>query len=771
MILTVLSGFIISLLSLIFGQKIKARFSSLLALFPLSLFIYFAVYLIGVSQGNSYDFKYSWIPSLGINMDFRLDGLSLLFALLITGIGTLIFAYASSYLKGHKYLDRFYCYLSMFMSAMLGVVLSDNVLTLFVFWELTSISSFFLIGFNNDNESSRRSSLLAFAITGCGGFFLLAGFVLMGNVSGTYSIQEMLSSSAVLKNSQLYSYMVPLLFAGAFTKSAQFPFHFWLPGAMKAPTPVSAYLHSATMVKAGVYLVARFTPILGGEMIWNNTLLIVGGFTMLYAAFQTLFKTDLKSVLAYSTISALGILFFLLGIGTNYALIAVAVFIIVHALYKAALFLITGIIDHETHTRDITVLSGLRKVMPPVAIAGLLAAFSNAGIPLTFGFIGKDLVYEATSHVPSHTLQIVLTVAAVSTNILLLYAGFVAGIKPFRGALPKKFEKVHMPDIFMWLPPLLLGITGLFYGLFPQVADKILVKAIASSIAGETIVTNLKIWHGVNTVLLLSIATIILGVALYYFKKPAHSHEQWMDKFAPIAPKGVMEWGAEKAKLFAFKYTRLFHNGYLRIYLAVIIVFFTVLVGYRLFTEVPITINTSGLTEFRLYELVVTAIMVVAIILTVVTPSRLTALASMSIVGYCICLIFVFYGAPDLAMTQFTIDTLTVVLFSLVMFNLPSYSKIKSVKIRVRDGIISAAFGLLIALITLQALVTPAEKDISKYYAENTYALAKGKNAVNVILVDFRGFDTMIETIVLSIAAIGVYSMLKLQVKVSDKEW
>lgn len=770
MIIAVLSGFIVALLSLVFGEKVKSRFSKLLALFPLLLFIYFATYILNVSYGNNFNFKYKWIPSLGINMDFNLDGLSLLFSLLITGIGTLVFAYASSYLKGHKYTDRFYCYLSIFMAAMLGLVLSDNALTLFVFWELTSISSFFLIGFNNDNEESRKSSLLALSITGLGGFFLLAGFILIGSVSGTYSIQEMLTTSELLKNSHLYEVMVFLLFAGAFTKSAQFPFHFWLPGAMKAPTPVSAYLHSATMVKAGVYLIARFTPVMGGVAIWNNTLMIVGGFTMLYAAFQSLFKTDLKGVLAYSTISALGVLFFLLGIGTDYAIIAVAVFIIVHALYKAALFLITGIIDHETHTRDVTVLSGLRKVMPPVAIAGVLAAFSNAGIPLTFGFIGKDLIYESTLQIPSQTLQIILTSAAFLTNILLLYAGFVVGIKPFRGILPQQFEKVHLPHTFMWLPPLLLGIAGLFYGLFPSIADEILVRSIASAIKGEAMITHLKIWHGFNIVLLLSVGTIGLGLLLYYFKKPAHNHEQWINKFHYISPRRLIESGAEQVRVFAFRYTRLFHNGYLRIYLMVIIVFFTGLVGYKLFADVPIRVNTQDLMEFRLYELVVVAIMVVAILLTVITSSRLTALAAMSVVGYCICLVFVFYGAPDLAMTQFTIDTLTVVLFALVMFKLPSYLSYKNLKIQVRDAVIAASFGILVSLITLQALVAPAEKEISKYYAENTYTLAKGKNAVNVILVDFRGFDTMVETIVLSIAAIGVYSMLKLNIKSSDKE-
>src|SRR5690606_30185113 len=305
-------------------------------------------------------------PAMGIDLSFRLDGLSLMFVLLITGIGTLVFLYAAPYLKGHRYLDRFYAYLCMFMAAMLGLVLSDNVLLLFVFWELTSISSFFLIGFNNDNEASRKSSLLALGITGGGGFLLMCGLILMGNLSGTYSVHEMLNSSEFLKNHELYGLILILVFAGAFTKSAQFPFHFWLPGAMKAPTPVSAYLHSATMVKAGVYLLARLFPGRGGSDYWTWPLVLVGGVTMLYSAVRSVFRTDLKGILAYSTIAGLGILVFLIGIGTTASMLAASVFILVHAIYKAGLFLIAGVIDHETGTRDVTRLSGLRKVLLPL---------------------------------------------------------------------------------------------------------------------------------------------------------------------------------------------------------------------------------------------------------------------------------------------------------------------------------------------------------------------------------------------------------------------
>ncbi|HER40022.1 MAG TPA: Na(+)/H(+) antiporter subunit A, partial [Salinimicrobium catena] len=317
MLTAILSGFFFSLFLVFAGKYLKGKLAVLSALVPLGLFIYFASFIKRVSEGEIISQQYEWVPSFGVNLNFTLDGLSLLFSLLITGIGFLVFAYTAEYLKGHKYLDRFYGYLGMFMGAMLGLVLSDNLLSLFVFWELTSISSFFLIGFNNTSKASRKSAILALAVTGSGGFLFLAGSLLLGSVAGTYSIAEMVGLTSEIIGSEFYIWIVILLFGAAFTKSAQFPFHFWLPGAMKAPTPVSTYLHSATMVKAGIYLLLRFTPILGGEAVWNNTLIIIGGITMFYSAVHTLFRTDLKGVLAYSTISVLGILVFLIGLGTE----------------------------------------------------------------------------------------------------------------------------------------------------------------------------------------------------------------------------------------------------------------------------------------------------------------------------------------------------------------------------------------------------------------------------------------------------------------------
>lgn len=299
MLLAVMSGFILASIVPFSGKLLRGRWSFMTTALPGALFVYFLTLIPSIANNQVRLFSYQWVPSMGINFDFLVDGLSLLFALMITGIGTLVFLFTSAYMKGDAYLGRFYGYLSLFMGAMLGMVLSDNIFTLFVFWELTSISSFFLIGFNNESKASRKSALVALAITGLGGFFLLAAFALLGNITGTYSIREMIGSADILKAHPSYLLVMVCLFIAAFSKSAQYPLHFWLPGAMKAPTPVSTYLHSATMVKAGIYLLARFTPVLGNVPAWNHTLTIVGGFTMLYAAFHSIFKKDLKEILAY----------------------------------------------------------------------------------------------------------------------------------------------------------------------------------------------------------------------------------------------------------------------------------------------------------------------------------------------------------------------------------------------------------------------------------------------------------------------------------------
>ncbi|MCK7558431.1 DUF4040 domain-containing protein [Chitinophaga sedimenti] len=760
MLLAVLAGFILAPVWLLCGRFTRTNFSWAPSLLPAGLFLFFLSYLPQVA-GGPLAFAYEWIPSMGVNADMRLDGLSLLFALMITGIGAGVFLYASYYLKGDPHLDRFFCYLSVFMAAMLGLVLADNLIVLLVFWELTSISSYFLIGFNNEDPKSRKNALMALSITGAGGFLLLTGFVLAGVASGSFSLGTLLSSPGLLRDHGSYLWIVLLIFGGAFTKSAQFPFHFWLPGAMVAPTPVSAYLHSATMVKAGIYLLARFTPVLGGTDLWNNTLVIVGGVTMLFAAFHAIFRKDAKEILAYTTIAALGMLVFLLGIGTSEALLAAGVFILVHALYKATFFLVAGIIDHETGTRNIEQLGGLRKVMWPVAVAGVLAALSSAGIPLTYGFIGKDLIYAATlGNWP-------LTAVAVLTNILVLYSGFQVGWRPFAGKLPETYSHLHLPDARLWLPAIILALLGLVYGIAPALTHP-LIEPFANALYGGAGV-SLAIWHGFNLVLLLSGVTLAGGFLLYWFyRSPGNT---WLQKLQSAAPQQLIGKMGNAVLRFSGFYTRIMHNGNLRSYVSLIIIFIILLLGTRLLSGVHLSFDRRSLTsDIRLYDVIIFVIILAAIWKSLSTSSRITAVASLSVVGYCICLFFVIYSAPDLAMTQFTIDTLTVVLFVLVLFRLPRFLRINDRKVIWRDGLIASLFGLLIAVIALGALNEPTTKETSEFYAENAYLLGKGKNVVNVMLVDFRGFDTMIEITVLTIAALGVYSLMKLRIGTENKE-
>jgi multicomponent Na+:H+ antiporter subunit A len=766
MLIAILSGFIFSVFLVVAGKFFRGKPAILSAIIPLSLFVYFVGFIKEVSGGGIIRESYDWVPSFGANLGFTLDGLSLLFSLMITGIGFLVFVYTSIYLKGHQYLDRFYGYLSIFMAAMLGLVLSDNMISLFVFWELTSISSFFLIGFNNTSEPSRKSAITALAVTGLGGMSLLAGALILGVVGGTYTISELLNSNQVLADSPYYIPIVIFVFGAAFTKSAQFPFHFWLPGSMLAPTPVSTYLHSATMVKAGIYLLMRFTPILGNTEFWNSTLLLVGAITMVYAVVHTLFRKDLKGILAYSTISALGILVFLIGQGTEKAMLAAALFIVVHALYKATLFLVTGIIDHQTNTRDVTVLRGLRKVMFPAAIAGFLAAISSAGIPPTVGFIGKELTYESTLSFDS--VPVLWITLILITKILLLYAGFVAGISPFVGKLPQQFVNTKRPGILFWLPPMILAVLGIAFGIFPSLIEPIVfpvVTAMGESLGNE----HLKLWHGFNTVLWLSIATIVVGTALYFTLKPSQKLVASAERVEFISPKSLTAGAWTYFNKSASLWTRIFQNGYLRNYIAIIVLFLIALTGYSLYNTARFDLDRSTLTEITVYGIAVVILMFSSVFLVVFTKSRLTAVASMGVMGLSICLLFVFYSAPDLAMTQFSIDTLTVILFVLVLYRLPRYLKLSDYRNRIKDGVISLAFGAIITVLILEVLASPVDKTISKYYAENAYVLAKGKNVVNVILVDFRGTDTFMEISVLAIAAIGVFALLKLHLKETDQ--
>lgn len=768
MIISIFLGLILALICVLFGVQVKKYLTKYLFLVPLTGFIYFATQIPLILNGQVKSVRYEWVPTFGINLDFYLDGLSLLFCLLISGIGTLVFLYAANYLKTNPFISRFYGYLGLFMTAMLGLVASNNIILLFVFWELTSISSFFLIGFDNENEDAQKSALTALTITGGGGLLLLSGFILMSNIAETYSIQSMIFSAQTLKEHTWYGFILLTFFAGAFTKSAQFPFHFWLPNAMKAPTPVSAYLHSATMVKAGVYLLARFTPILGATLTWNTTLTIVGGITMIYGAFHSMFRVDLKGILAYSTISALGILIFLLGLGSKEAIIAASIFILVHALYKATLFLTTGTLDHITGTRDVRALGGLGKWFPLLFVAGALAALSSLGFPFFYGFLSKELMYNATTQ--SFTFDsYFLTGALVATNIFIGYAGLLVGLKPYIGPLKGAVDTFHKPNWRLWLSPLILGILGLLFGIFPNITSSF-VSQVATSIVGKQTGVQLSIWHGWNTVFILSLITIGGAFFIFITRKVTNREMIILSTFDKIAPDKLFVKLKDIFKALATGYTNFMHNGYLRNYMLTIVLFMIGILSYKLYIGNSISINWDQIRTPTFYEVIIASLMIGAIIVSAVTMSRLTALIALGVVGYAICILYVMYSAPDLAMTQFAIDTLTVVLFVLVLFKLPPFLNFTNTKVKIRDMLISAAFGTIIGLIALIVHNEPVRKEVSQYYADNAYKLAKGRNVVNVILVDFRAMDTMFEIVVLAMASLGVYSLLKLRVKKSERE-
>lgn len=760
MITAIISGFTIAFLAPLLFKVSRKYAAYISALVPLALFIYFASKASAVLDGNILSDNFNWIPSLGINISLKLDGIGLLFSLIITGIGTVVFFYAAGYMKDYKYINRFYLYLLIFMTSMLGLVLSDNLFAIFVFWELTSISSYLLIGFNHHNESSRYSALQALLVTGTGGLALLAGFILLSIAGGSNSIAEIISSGADISQSVFYLPIIILVFLGAFTKSAQFPFHFWLPNAMAAPGPVSAYLHSATMVKAGVFLLARLNPVLGGTEMWQDTLLVVGSATMIVSGVLSIKQNDLKKLLAYTTVSVLGTLTMLIGIGTELAIKAFTIYLVAHALYKATLFLVAGTIDHETGTRNIEQLNGLQKVMPLTAITAVLASLSKMGIIPLVGFVGKETVYSSILELSDFS-EILITIAILA-NAFIVLVTILVGFKPFFGNLKSSFQKVHEASPVMWIGPLLLAVLGLLFGFFPQFFFGSLIDQTALSIISKTIALKVKIWHGFNTVFLLSLITLALGFLLYYFRSKIISVIISINFNPFLKPSVWYDKTLNFLMSFARWQTTLLQNGYLRYYIIIILLTFLGLSGYILFTDNPVG-SISINSDYSYYELVLAVLMLGGVAVTIHSKSRLTAVASIGIVGFIMALVFVIYGAPDLALTQFSIEILTVILFMLVIYKLPKYLRFSLLSSRIRDLILAVLIGATMAFVVLIITSTELNSELKQFFAQESLPSGKGRNIVNVILVDFRAFDTMGEITVLAVAAIGVFALLKLK--------
>ena len=693
-----------------------------------------------------------WAPSLGLTLSFNLDGLGVLFAWLITAIGTLVVLYASAYLKSHPQAGRFYASLFAFMGAMLGVALSDNILTLFVFWELTGFTSFLLIGFEHDREDARAAALQALIVTGAGGLALLAAGVLLVDITGTASLSTMGASGASTAADPVYPAVMMLVLGAAFTKSAQVPFHFWLPNAMAAPTPVSAYLHSATMVKAGIYLIARMTPILGGTALWATVVSAAGAVTMLVGAYRSVQETDLKRILAYSTVSALGLMTMMLGVGTQQAIACALAYLVAHACYKGALFLVAGAIEHQTGSRDIRTLSGLRGPMPLTAFAGAAAALSMAGVPLTFGFIAKDGAYEALLGGG----MVWLLAMTVIASVLLGFAGLVAGMLPFHGPPSVEAREGAWP---LWFPPLLLAAVGIVAGVAPWVVNTPLSAAAAAIVHGPASL-SFAVWHGLSPALLLSLLTLA-GIAVACWQRHVIRTRTWRARF-----------GSEQ--LYAGSMSALngissligppLHSASLRAYVMVIVVITVIVAGSALST-VPGLGASAPHTDVRLHEVLVVIVIIAGAIAATVAKSTMGAVLSLGVVGYGVAVTFLLYGAPDLAMTQFSVETLTVIIYVLVFRHFRNLGPLSPPLVRYRDFLIGAANGMLIGALVLSVSTTPTAARLREYFVEFGPLLGHGRNIVNVILVDFRGFDTMGEITVLATAAIGVRALLRIAVR------
>lgn len=741
----------------------------LLALLPATIFGYFLSQLGAIAAGNVLTASYAWIPGLGINLSFYVDGLSVLMLLLISGIGALILIYAGGYLHGHPQLGRFYSYILMFMASMLGVVSADNILALFIFWELTSISSYLLIGFNHESETSRKSALQALLVTGGGGLALLAGFLLLGQIGGSYEFSVLQGKAIAVQSHDLYVPVLLLVLFGAFTKSAQTPFHFWLPGAMAAPTPVSAYLHSATMVKAGIFLLARLNPVLGNSPEWHYYVTLAGAATMVTGALLALPQTDLKRLLAYSTVSALGALVLLLGLSTELATKAAMVFLLVHSLYKGALFMVAGAIDHETGTRDVTALGGLIKVMPITAVAAALAALSMSGFPPLLGFIGKELLYEAKMQAPHAAFLI--TSAGLIANVANVTIAIIVGIAPFWDEKRITPKNPHEAPISLWLGPIALAASGLLFGLFPGILGNILISPAVSAVQAEHTVLKLKLWHGINPVFMLSVFTVVCGIGVYFGRHIVRYIGTQVRFLARVGPTKIYDGLLYVLVRVADWQTRLLQHGYQRFYIMTILLTSIGLIGYTMLRAGESQIyRPVGLSDIQFYEVVLGLVILATGLAGIRSRSRLGAVISLGVVGYGIALVYVLFGAPDLAITQILVETLTVILFVFVLYRLPRFTNFSTLSIRWRDALIALTVGGLVTALVLKAVNVQFNQPISDYFAQNSLTEAYGRNVVNVILVDFRALDTLGEITVLSIAAVGVYALLRLKSEDSSKK-
>lgn len=733
-----------------------------------------------VFGGEVLRWSIDWLPALGLRFGLRMDGLALMFAMLVLGIGALVVLYAAYYLDPKDPPARFFSFLLLFMGAMLGVVLADNLVLLVVFWELTSLSSFLLIGYWHADplkgKDARQGARMALTITGAGGLCLLAGALLIGNMVGSTDLDTVLASGDLIRGHALYEVALVLVLLGAFTKSAQFPFHFWLPHAMAAPTPVSAYLHSATMVKAGVFLLARLYPALGGSEPWFWIVSLTGLATLVLGAYMALFKHDLKGLLAYSTISHLGLITLLFGLDEPLAVVAGVFHILNHATFKASLFMAAGIIDHETGSRDMRQLSGLWKYMPVTGALVMVASAAMAGVPLMNGFLSKEMFFAEVVTKQSHVvmewlLPLGATMAAafsVAYSLRFIHDVF------FNGEPVGLTRTPHEPPHFMRVPVELLVVLCLAVGLMPSAVIGGLLAVAAKAallgpVPGELPYYQLALWHGFNLPLLMSAVALVGGTAIYFgLQRRVNLHTL---ERVPAAPKrGGQDWfviGLNRGLARATRTTLRLQTGQLQHYLLVFVLF-AVAAGAWPFLNAWVhgvaqagpSVQSSKV-DFT-FVLVWFIGMAATVGTVVVYRQRLLALLLVGAVGLVVSLAFVYFSAPDLALTQLLVEVATVILMMLALHWLPAQSPAPPEDTRWRrgrDAAVAIAAGTGLAALAYMVLGRPFDS-ISPYFLANTMALGGGANAVNVIIVDFRGFDTLGEITVMGIAALIIHAML-----------
>ncbi len=715
-----------------------------------------------------------WADGLGVELAFRADGLSVVFALLVGWIGGLVTLYAGGYLRDHPQLGRFYLLLLSFIAAMLGLVLADNVFVLFVCWELTSITSFFLIGFKYDEAYARDAARKALLTTGAGGLALLGGLVLLViagqrtaglELAAAARISSLLPLGAVLQTDPLFPAAMLLILLGAATKSAQMPFHFWLPVAMAGPAPVSALLHSATMVKAGVFLLARLLPVLGGCSLWSTTVIPLGAVTMVGGALLALSRRDLKAVLAYTTVSALGTLVLLLGIGTPAAVGAMVVFLTVHALYKATLFMVAGNVDHEVGNRDLATLSGLRRAMPWTAAAALLAAMSMGGAPPALGYVGKKLPLQAKLDLDM--LGDWLVFAASITNVAMVTIALALAVRPFWGRATAEARAAHEAPAPMLIGPLLLGSLGLAIGLVPALFDFTLGEAAATAIAGVPVEIKLTLWTGLSleSLLLLAVSLVAFGGGYFVYKR---LHLLWRlpdppARLVAATPGAIYERALDGTLALAAWHTRQIQRGTLRYYLAVVVLATVALLAPALMGALGAAEAFAWPSHRYAHETLIALLIAAGGVAAATSRRPIVGMMFAGITGLGLALVFGLYGGIDLAITQLLVETLLVVVLAAAVLRLPPRRRRVPRLPRLRDALIATAGGAMAAALVLVASGGERPAPVADAMLAAAVPEAYGRNVVNVILVDFRALDTLGEITVVAAAVLGVWVLLRLR--------